>query len=258
MEIEVKGINVNYIDEGAGTPIILLQGWGTNIDLYKKVTDKLASLGRIIALDFPGFGKTKEPPTAWNVDEYTDFVMEFIKKLELKKVILIGHSFGGRVIIKLMTKLKNEFEVEKIVLLDSAGIKPKTTIQKQLKQKWFKICKSVANSKVGRKLYPGLVEKMKKKHGSADYRNATPLMRQVLVKSINEDLTELLPNIKVPTLLVWGDLDTATPISDAKLMEKLIPDAGLVVLKNTGHYSFLEDFYTFSRVMDSFLGENKE
>lgn len=253
MDIVIKKIKVNYIDEGVGTPVIFLQGWGTNIELYKKITDKMATLGRIIALDLPGFGKTAEPPTAWNVEEYTDFVIEFIKKLKLKKVIFMGHSFGGRIIIKLMTKLKKEFEVEKIILLDSAGIKPKTTFKKQIKQKWFKICKKVANSKVGRKLSPGLVEKMQKKHGSADYRNATPLMRQVMVKAINEDLTNLLPNIKVPTLLIWGDKDTATPISDAQIMEKLIPDAGLVVLKNTGHYSFLEDFYTFSRVIDSFL-----
>lgn len=254
MEIVVKDIQVNYIDEGNGVPVIFLQGWGTNIELYKKVTDKISTLTRIIALDLPGFGKTKEPPTSWNIDEYTNFVIDFIKKLKLKKVILMGHSFGGRIIIKLMTKLKNEFEVEKIILLDSAGIKQKITLKKQIKQKWFKICKKVGNSKLGRKISPGLIEKIQQKHGSADYKNATPLMRQVLVKAINEDLTKLLPNIKVPTLLVWGDLDTATPLSDAKTMEKLIPDAGLVVLKNTGHYSFLEDFYTFSRVMDSFLG----
>jgi len=98
------------------------------------------------------------------------------------------------------------------------------------------------------------IERMKNKHGSADYRKASPLMKQVLVKTINEDLTDMLPNINVPTLLVWGDMDTATPLSDAKIMEDKIPDAGLVILKNTGHYSFLEDFYTFSRVIDSFLG----
>ena len=257
MDITVKNISVNYIDEGEGIPVIFLQGWGTNIDLYKKVTDKISTLTRVIALDLPGFGKTSEPPIPWSVDEYTDFVMEFIKVLKLKKVILMGHSFGGRVIIKLMSKLKKEFEVEKIVLLDSAGVKPKTTLKKQIKQKWFKMCKRVASSKLVRKISPGIVEKMQKKHGSADYRNATPLMRQVLVKAVNEDLTNLLSNIKVPTLLVWGDQDTATPLEDARVMEKLIPDAGLVVLKNTGHYSFLEDFYTFSRVMDSFLVKSK-
>lgn len=254
MDKVVNGIKVNYIDEGVGTPIVFLQGWGTNIDLYRKVTDKFATLSRIIAFDLPGFGKTPEPLTAWNIDEYADFVIEFVKALELKNIILVGHSFGGRIIIKLMSKLKKEFSVEKVILMDSAGIKQKTTLKKQIKQKWFKMLKKMANSKLVRKIKPNLVEEMKNKHGSLDYKKATPLMKQVLVKAINEDLTNLLSNIKVPTLLVWGDQDTATPISDAKIMEKLIPDAGLVVLKNTGHYSFLEDFYTFSRVMDSFLG----
>ena len=100
-----------------------------------------------------------------------------------------------------------------------------------------------------------MLQKMQNKYGSADYRKASPLMKQILVKTVNEDLTELLQNIDRPTLLIWGDLDTATPLSDAKLMEEKIPDAGLVVLKNTGHYSFLEDFYTFSRVIDVFLDE---
>ena len=254
MKIKVNDINVNYIDEGQGTPIIFLQGWGTNIELYNKLINKVSTLGRIIALDLPGFGKTNEPPEAWNVSQYSEFVKEFIKTLGLKNVILMGHSFGGRIIIKLMSNLENEFKVEKIVLLDSAGIKPKKTLKQQIKQKWFKICKKVVNSKVCRKLKPGLVEKLQRKHGSADYRNATPLMRQVMVKAINEDLKAYLPNIKVPTLLVWGDMDTATPLADAKIMEELIPDAGLVILKNTGHYSFLEDFYTFSRVIESFLG----
>lgn len=254
MKIKVSGITVNYIDEGTGTPILFLQGWGTNIELYKKLTDKVATLGRIIALDLPGFGKTQEPPFAWNVSEYAEFVKLFVKELNLKNVILMGHSFGGRIIIKLMSELRDEFSVEKIVLLDSAGIKAKKTFKQRVKQKWFKLCKKVANSKIVSKVKPGLVEKLQSKHGSADYRNASPLMRQVMVKAINEDLTELLPNINVPTLLVWGDMDTATPLNDAKIMEERIPDAGLVVLKNTGHYSFLEDFYTFSRVIESFLG----
>ena len=131
--MKVNGINVNYIDEGKGTPVLFLQGWGTNIELYKKLTNKIATLGRIIALDLHGFGKTAEPNEAWNVEQYSEFVKLFIKALGLKNVVLMGHSFGGRVIIKLMSNLDNEFKVEKIVLLDSAGIKPKATLKQQLK-----------------------------------------------------------------------------------------------------------------------------
>lgn len=92
MEIKVNGINVNYIDEGKGTPVLFLQGWGTNIELYKKLTNKIATLGRIIALDLPGFGKTAEPNEAWNVEQYSEFVKLFIKALGLKNVVLMGHS----------------------------------------------------------------------------------------------------------------------------------------------------------------------
>lgn len=254
MDTEVNGIKVNYIDEGSGDVVLFLQGWGTNLDIYKKVINKLKTTNRIVAFDFPGFGGTPEPPFAWDVNDYAEFTLAFIKKLKLNNVVLMGHSFGGRVIIRLMNSTKKNFNVKKIVLLDSAGIKAKVSRKNKLKQKWFKICKKMASTKVGEKLFPGAVEKMKNRSGSLDYRKASPLMKKVLVKTINEDLTEMLPNIDVPTLLVWGDMDTATPLSDAKIMEEKIPDAGLVVLKNTGHYSFLEDFYTFSRVMDSFLG----
>ncbi len=254
MEIVINGLKVNYIDEGSGDTVVFLQGWGTNLDIYKKLINKLSLTNRVIALDFPGFGKTPEPPFAWNVNDYTDFTISFIEQLNLDDIVLMGHSFGGRVIIRLMNKKNRKFNVKKIVLLDSAGIKAKTTIKKKLKQSWFKACKRIVGSKIGKKFFPGAIDRMKNKHGSADYRKASTLMKQVLVKTINEDLTDMLPNIDAPTLLVWGDMDTATPLSDAKIMEDKIPDAGLVVLKNTGHYSFLEDFYTFSRVIDSFLG----
>lgn len=254
MEITIDGIKVNYIDEGTGDTVVFLQGWGTNLDIYKKVIDKLKQNNRIVALDFPGFGKSPEPPFAWDVNDYTDFTIRFIEKLKLNNIVLMGHSFGGRVTIRLMNKKNKKFKVKKIVLLDSAGIKAKVSTKKKVRQVWFKTCKKFFGSSVGKKFFPDMIDKMQRKYGSADYRKASPLMRQVLVKTISEDLTEMLPNIDVPTLLVWGDMDTATPLSDAKIMESKIPDAGLVVLKNTGHYSFLEDFYTFSRVIDSFLG----
>ena len=82
---------------------------------------------------------------------------------------------------------------------------------------------------------------------------ATAIVMMQLYKLTNTDVTELLPHIKSPTLLIWGRNDTATPVSDAELMEKTMKDAGLVVLENCGHYSFLEQQYTFNRVMSSFM-----
>ena len=98
---------------------------------------------------------------------------------------------------------------------------------------------------------------MQGKTGSADYRSASEGMRRTMVRCINEDLTSLLPEIPVSTLLIWGSADTATPLSDGRLMEKTIPDAGLVVLEGAGHFAFAEQWGLCSRVLDSFLKPQK-
>ena len=167
---------------------------------------------------------------------------------------MLGHSHGGRVSIKIANRKDLPFELTKLILVDSAGILPRKTIKKRFRQRCYKIGRTVLSIGAIQKMFPDALENLRNKHGSADYKSATPLMRQSLVKVVNEDLEPLLPNIKQPTLLIWGEDDTATPLSDGKRMEELIPDAGLVTIKNTGHYSFLDQWGTVRRVLDSFLG----
>ena len=99
------------------------------------------------------------------------------------------------------------------------------------------------------------IEQMRAKRGSSDYNNASPMMRAILSKVVNEDLKHCMPNISVPTLLIWGENDTATPLRDAQIMEKLIPDAGLVSFPGCGHYSFLDNPIQFAAVLRSFIKE---
>jgi len=200
----------------------------------------------------PGFGKTSEPKTAWCVDDYVDFVIKFIEKMKISKLSLLGHSFGGRVIIKLANRSNLKFELDKLVLVDSAGILPKNK-KKTVKTRVYKALKVIVGNNITKKVFPNALESLKKKFGSEDYKNASPIMRSVLVKVVNEDLEPLLPTIKQSTLLIWGTNDTATPLSDAKIMEKLIPDAGVVEIKGAGHYSFLENPQLVNAVLDSFL-----
>jgi pimeloyl-ACP methyl ester carboxylesterase len=134
---------------------------------------------------------------------------------------------------------KLKFEIDKLILVDSAGILPKNK-KKTMKTRVYKALKVIVGNNITRKVFPNALEGLKKKFGSEDYRNASAVMRETLVKVVNEDLEPLLPNIKQSTLLIWGTNDTATPLSDAKIMEKLIPDAGIVEVKDAGHYSFLE------------------
>ena len=249
----VNGIKINYEEKGEGDIIVLLHGWGSNIKLFANLIELLSKKYRVVAMDMPGFGESQEPPSAWCVDDYADFVIDFMKDYDTKNLMLLGHSFGGRVIIKLNSRKNLPFEITKVILVDSAGILPPKSNKKSFRTRWYKFCRSILSIGIVQKLAPDALEKLRVKYGSADYAAASPLMRQVLVKTVNEDLEPLLPNIKCPTLLVWGVNDTATPLSDGEKMEKLIPDAGLVKLENAGHYSFLDQQYTFNKVMCSFM-----
>lgn len=251
--MKINNIEINYIKEGKGDKkILLLHGWGANIELFKGIINYLSNTYTVYALDMPGFGKTPEPKTPWCLDDYVDFVIKFIEKMKIDKLSLLGHSFGGRVIIKLVNREKLKFEVDKLVLVDSAGILPKNK-KKTIKTRIYRTLKVIVGNNITKKVFPNALENLKKKFGSEDYKNATPIMRNILVKVVNEDLEPLLSSIKQSTLLIWGTNDTATPLSDAKIMEKLIPDAGIVEIKGAGHYSFLEQPQLVNAVLGSFL-----
>lgn len=252
MNTVINGISTNYLAVGQGDPVLLLHGWGANMDLYAQLVALLSKKYFVIALDMPGFGKTAEPERPYCVDDYVDFVLEFLKQFDISHLSLVGHSFGGRVIIKMVNR-ELPYTIDKIVLVDSAGIKPQGSKKKTFRQTCYKVGKWFATRKLIAKCFPGMLEKLRVKFGSADYAAASPMMRQCLVKVVNEDLTHLLPGISAPTLLVWGENDTATPLSDAKIMEKQIPNAGLAVIKNAGHYAFLEQPALFGRIMASFF-----
>lgn len=237
---KIDGITVNYIEKGEGEAVLLLHGWGANITLYEGIIQVLSRTHRVIAPDMPGFGRTPEPPEPWCVDDYVNFVMKFIESFGLSRLSIVVHSFGGRVFFKMNARENLPFTIERAVLIDSAGILPKKSLKQKLSLRCYKIGRAVMSTKALHFLYPDAVDDMRRRRGSADYNSATPTMRATLVKVVNEDLEPLMHLVKCPTLLIWGDLDTATPLSDAKRMEELIPDAGLVVCEGAGHFSFAE------------------
>ena len=249
MTITVQGRTVSYIDsdptnESARPVVLFLHGWGAPAETYRLMLDHLSAYCRVVAPDLPGFGGSAEPETPWCVDDYVAWTEAFVAALGLKDVVLMNHSFGGRISIKLLAKRPLPFGVKKAVFMDAAGIRPKRGLKYYYK---------VYSYKAMKKLLPGLAKKRQGKVGSADYRNASPLMRQTMVRCINEDLTHLLKDNPVSTLLIWGAADTATPLSDGQKMEQLIPDAGLVVLEGAGHFAFAQQWGLCSRVLDSFL-----
>lgn len=256
MVTEINGLKINYICEGENRKkqnVLLLHGWGADIKLFSGITACLSPYFKVYAPDLPGFGESDEPKEPWAVDDYADFVLSFCEKTGIKSCYIIAHSFGGRITIKLMSREKSPLDVQKIVLTGSAGIKPKRTVKAKIKTRFYKLGKGILSTKLCQKIMPDALDNLRRKNGSADYNAASPLMRQCLVKVVNEDLTPLIPKIKASTLLIWGENDDSTPLSDGQLMEKLIPDAGLVVFENSGHFAFLEQNARFCRVISSFF-----
>ncbi len=254
MNVEVDGLNIAYKITGTGEEtVVMLQGWGTDLGVYDSVADTINGKYRFVQFDFPGFGSSDEPKEPWNVDAYADFFLHFMEKLGISKATLIGHSYGGRIIIKLAARESIPFETKRIVLIDSAGIMPKRSFKQKMKVKRYKLLKKILLSKPIHAMFRNIIDDWAKNQGSADYRNASPMMKKCMVKAVNEDLTDCLPKIRQDTLLIWGDKDTATPISDAKLMEEKIPSSGLAVIPGTGHYSFLENPGLFKSIMQSYF-----
>ena len=240
MKIKVKDININYIQYGKGKDVILLHGWGQNIEMMKPLGDPLSNKYKITIIDFPGFGESEEPKTAWTIDDYSEMLGEIIKKLNIKKPILMGHSFGGRVAIRYSANNK----IEKLVLFGSPCIRKQQPLS--LKTKVLKKLKTLPG-------LDGIGEKMKKYIGSRDYKAASPMMRQILVNTVNEDLSEYAKKIEEPTLLIWGDNDTEEPVEEARELEKIMIDAGLVVLPGS-HYAYLENLHQVINIINTFLG----
>lgn len=247
--VEIDGINLHYTKQGQGQPIVLMHGWGCNHSTLASIAAVAAKSGEVYNIDFPGFGQTQEPDDTWGVEMYTQFIEKAIKKLGLTNPILLGHSFGGRVGILYASRN----QVKKLILVDAAGVKPKRSLSYYYKVYSFKLARRFAQLIYGKEKAEAKIEARRKKNASSDYAQASPRMRAILSKVVNEDLTHVMTSINAPTLLIWGENDTATPLSDAKTMEKLIPDAGLVSFPGCGHYSFLDNPRQFAAVLSSFL-----
>lgn len=242
-------VQLHYTDCGEGHPLLLLHGWGCNTTTFSAIRPFLEARFRVLTLDFAGFGQSDEPHEVWGVEEYTRSVEALAKAEGIENPILIGHSFGGRVSIVYASRNKTQ----KVILVDAAGVKPRRSLSYYRKVYTFKLLKRILPLVVGRKRAEAMIEARRSKAGSSDYNQATPMMRAILSKCVNEDLCHLMPKIEAPTLLFWGEKDTATPLADAKRIEKLIPDAGLVTVAGAGHFSFLENTPLFLRVAESFL-----
>lgn len=235
-------------------PVLLcLHGWGGTKESFTELRAALKGAPiEILTPDLPGFGAEPEPPRAWTTDEYADWVVRWLRQrlrisdvgLRDQKILLLGHSHGGRIAIKLAARLNSEirnsqsrlsFPIDHLFLCAAAGIRH---------PRHFKRIIGLTLAKAGKALLsiPGMtflqplgkkfLYKLVRVH---DYEKASPVMRETMIAVSAEDLTPLLSQVTVPTDIFWGSEDRMTPLSDGRLMHRLIPHSALHIYPGVRH-----------------------
>lgn len=239
-----------FTKEGNGNDVLFLHGWGCSGSIFCSLLSRLKDYTTIL-VDMWGFGNTplpKEANSGWSAVDYAHKIAQFIINNNLTNLTVVGHSFGGRVGIVLASEYPDL--VKKLVLVSSAGLK-RFSLKKSLKIMRYKYLKrrSTTNEKFLKKL---------KEKGSDDFKACNNALKPTFLKVVNQSLESYAPRIKCSTLLIWGQKDKETPLWMAKCFKKLIPKSGLVIMKNCGHYCFLENSNLFIAVLKSFLNSEEE
>lgn len=246
--IKADGCDIEYTVDGSGPSLVVLHGWGCDCSTMRVLIEALAEDHTVYAPSFPGHGASSPIDGIWDIDRYAAVTLAFLNELNLGRVDLVCHSFGARV--GLLIASGHPERVRRLLITGGAGIRPKRTLRYYWKVCTYKIGKFFA------RLFGLDTEKLAKKHGSSDYAVLKPNERATFSKIVNRDLSETLPRIQAPTLLLWGRNDTATPLYMAHKMEKEIPDCALVELEGT-HFVFLEQAARFNLIAKSFFKEEE-
>lgn len=255
--LEIDGLRIRYKQAGQGAPILLLHGWGGQIESMDPIANALAQHFAITSIDFPGHGESSLPPEPWHVSDFLDNTIKVMDRLGLAQPGIVSHSFGGRVTIKLAAL--HPQRAGRLLFTAGAGVIPPASLTKRLKRlagstagKLRSAAHAVAPStdaaveRIGQKLFPYLA--------SRDYKNAGAL-RHTLGYVVAEDLTPLLDQIRSTSLLVWGDQDQDTPLYCGETMKRLIPDSELVVFQGAGHFPYVDQMAKFNMLALKFFRE---
>ncbi len=219
-------------------PIVLLHGWGSNSEVFKEIINKFPQKSFLV-IDFPPFGKSSLLSHDYTIFTYAQMLMSLFEHLRLVEVNLVGHSFGGRISI-ILSAISCKY-VHSCILIDSAGLKPKRSIKYYYKIYKYKVCKKLGLSTLNM--------------GSKDYLSLSPEMQKTFKNVVNTFLDDYLCRIKCKTLIIWGTKDKETPVFMAKKLNKKIKNSKLVLIKNAGHFAFLDAPYQCVRLMQNFWEE---
>jgi pimeloyl-ACP methyl ester carboxylesterase len=245
MNVVVDGLMTSYQKTGSGPLLVMLHGWGANSTSFLKLADNLKDNYQILAPDLPGFGGTQTPDKPWGIKDYSEFIENWMSKLNVKPLAIIGHSFGGSIAAELAVRKG----AEKLVLLASAGVRGERPIKRKLLIGAAKAGKlplyllpTKRRNAIKRKLYSSI--------GSDAM--LLPHMEQTYRKIINEDIRPVAANIKLPTLLIYGSSDQSTPASDGRELHRLIKGSELKIL-NAEHFLHQEEAKQVGELIRQFL-----
>ena len=220
--------------------IVYLHGWGCDGSIFAPIVKRLPFYKNYL-IDFDGFGKSPLPPEeGFCVADYAEKLREFIQEQGLTRVTLVGHSFGCRVAM-VFAATYPQF-VERMLFVGPAGLR-RFSLKRWWRVRRYKLRKFLAKLKLA---------PPPDTQGSDDYKNCVPAMRATFIKVVNEDLSRYARRVKCPVLIVNGREDTATPLSQAKRLSRLIPDCDLVEIDG-GHYAFFYSPAAFANTLKIFV-----
>lgn len=243
----IDDVFLNYYKYGNGKEtILILPGWGDTRDTFEYLINNLSKKYTIYIIDYPGFGKSSFPDRDLTIYDYVCLISKFVLNIGINNFNIICHSFGCRIASIISTY---DININKIIIIGGAGIRRKSVKRFFYKFK-YNFLKKLAIFHKSKNLY---LNKLSNRYGSSDYNNLPVCMKKTFCNVVNEDLRKYIKNIKVPTLLIWGEDDLSTPLCDGILMNKLIKDSGLVIIKNGSHFVYLEYPFYILNIINFFL-----
>jgi len=230
---------VNYVKLGQhGSPVVILHGWGQTLESMRILGDLLSRYHQVYLVDFPGFGKSEKPKDDWDTIDYARCIDELFERLGLESAIVIGHSFGGRVAMRMAVRHKKR--VNTLILINTGGLRAQLKGKQLYRAKSLKLLSNTlkwCDSTFGSKYFETWFVP---KYASRDYRNAGAL-KNILVKTVNEDQSQDAAQITCPTFLLWGEKDEETPVEMGYRLKSIIPKSQLVVLPEKDHFPFIDE-----------------
>ena len=244
-------LNTLQLGNNNSHPLVMLHGWGQNLQSLQPMGELLATHANIHMIDLPGFGKSAPPPEDWDTAQYADRICQYLDAQGIAQADLVAHSVGGRISIRLAHK--HPERVRSMTLINAAGLKRQRTFGQSLRSQW------IATMRNTFKLSPLYRDELltwhSQKYGSRDYLNAGAL-KGTFIKVVNEDLTELAQQIKAPVLLLWGEKDTETPVEMGHRYHSLFPNSELITIPNRDHFMFqAEGSHLCSYYIEKFLAQ---